>query len=269
MIVGDTHGNTRVLEVKINLAKRLGVERLMVVGDFGLWPGHEGVRFLDDVNHYAREEDIFVYALPGNHEDHDQWEWWVNGPMAKDKAGFTYARSNILLSPKVHNWKWDKKRFSIAGGAVSIDRQYRIAGKSYWPNETLSEEDLAPIEKYQGPEIDYLFTHDASDYTPWGFSLVPDPESQANRRRLDRAIKALRPRMQFHGHMHRQYEWINRRSHGRYESALGVDDSDYNGASTHTFGLECDSEIFSWGILDTSEDRFYWPNQAMLRYDKD
>lgn len=85
MVVGDTHGMSGVVERKAKIAKRLGVEHMLIVGDFGMWPGVGGISFLDDVNTYAREADLKVYALPGNHEDHDQWNWWLNSKMPKDK----------------------------------------------------------------------------------------------------------------------------------------------------------------------------------------
>jgi hypothetical protein len=253
LVVGDTHGMSGVVEAKAKIASRLDCEVMLVVGDFGVWPGTGGIAFLDDVNAAARANDIKVYALPGNHEDHDQWEWWLSSSMPKDDYGFTYVRSNLLLSPKVHNWKWDKKRFFICGGAVSIDRQWRTEGKSYWRNETFSEDDLSSVEKYRGPAVDYLFTHDCSNYTPWGFSLVPDPDSQENRHRIDKAIRALKPRQHFHGHMHHRYDWDNPYNEAEYP--------------TRTYGLDCNGEANSWGVLDTEKDRFFWPSAAVARYD--
>ena len=280
MVVGDTHGGIRHLEYKAKHAKALGADRMMVVGDFGMWPGWDGIKFLDDVNSLAREYDLHVFALPGNHEDHDQWDKWLNMGLPTS-SGFTYVRDRLLISPKVHNWKWGDKRFFICGGAVSIDKGWRTEGKSWWKNETFSEENLASVEKYKGPAIDYLFTHDCSDYTVWRNRLKPDPDSQRNRNRIDRAIAALRPRMHFHGHMHDKYDWINTRSHGRFETAWGVDEADWNGASTHTYGLECNSDDNSWVILDTGqnhkvgdevvvqEDAVYWPGKAFAMLSKE
>lgn len=248
MVVGDTHGTSHYIWNKARTARRFGCAKMLVVGDFGMWPGLGGIRFLDECNEAAKEFDIQVYALPGNHEDHDQWEWWLNSAMPKDDAKFTYVRSNVLISPKVHNWKWNNKRFFICGGAVSIDKQWRTQGESYWENETFSEANLYSVEKYQGPAVDYLFTHDASNYTPWGFQLIADPDSQENRHRIDKAIRVLKPRMQFHGHMHHKYDWEN-----------FYNDAEY---PTLTYGLDCNGEPDSWGILDTNKDEFNWPHQA-------
>lgn len=267
MVVGDTHGMSGVVQAKAKIARALNIHHMMIVGDFGMWPGVGGISFLDDVNEAARGNNLKVYALPGNHEDHDQWNWWLNSGMPKDENKFTYVRSNLLISPKVHNWKWAEKRFFIAGGAVSIDKQWRTEGKSWWKDEEFSESDLASVEKYKGPDIDYLFTHDCSDHTQWGFNLVPDPESRENRLRIDRAIKALRPKMHFHGHMHRRYEWVNTASHGLRSTAFGYDESEWNGHSTLTYGLDCNGEDNSWGVLDTKQDKFFWPAPAVAEFD--
>lgn len=266
MIVGDTHGNAGAIERKARVAQSMGVEHLFVVGDFGLWPGYDGVRYLDDVNEAAREFNVQVSALPGNHEDHPQWEKWFDLAPLDDK-GFAVIRSNVRLMKKVHNFKMGGKRFFVCGGAVSIDKQWRTPGKSWWEGEQFTEADLASVEKYKGPAIDYLLTHDCSDFTHFGFTLKVDADSKANRQRIDRAIRALRPRYHFHGHMHARYEWTNTMSHGLRESAFGHDESEWNGASTHTFGLDCDYEKNSFVILDTgaqkdSEDKVYWPGHA-------
>lgn len=268
MVVGDTHGLGQVVQHKAKIAKRLRCDKMLIVGDFGMWPGRGGIAFLDDCNEAAREYGIDIYALPGNHEDHDQWNAWLDSPHAvKDGDKFTFVRSHVRISPKVHGWKWNNKRFYICGGAVSIDKKLRRLGESYWPNETFSEENLRSVQKYAGPDIDYLFTHDASDHTNWGFHLVADPDSQQNRRRIDKAIAALRPRMQFHGHMHARYEWLNTASHGQRNTAFGYDDSEWNGKATLTYGLECNGDADSWMVLDTNKDKAYWPAQAVAEFD--
>lgn len=209
MIVGDTHGGQngngthaqdRFLGRKMVIAKRMGADRIIVVGDFGMWPGLGGIQFLDDVNLMAREHDIRVYALIGNHDDHNQWDWWIEGGV-KDDSGFTYVRDHVLIAPKVHFWKWGgkkhSKRFGIAGGAISIDRQWRTEGVSYWSDEPFGDSHLNSVLSYKGPRVDYLLTHDCSDHSPHSFGLKVDYESQRNRQRIDKAIAHLKPRMHF------------------------------------------------------------------------
>lgn len=258
MIVGDTHGNVGPLAHKIQIAQNMGIEHLFQVGDFGLWPGMGGIVFLDEVNRLANNHKVNIWALPGNHEDHDQWNWWMKKPNNVKLHGFVAVRSRVWLSPKVNFFKWEDKRFGIVGGAVSIDKMFRREGQSWWPNEVLSEKEQASVFAYAGPKLDYLLTHDASDHTDWGFRLVPDPDSQAHRKVMDRVINHLEPKLHFHGHMHRKYDWVNTVSHGMRNTAFGYNEEQWNGASTHTYGLDCDGELNSWGILDTADDSFVW-----------
>lgn len=258
MLVGDTHGNEGPLSHKIQIAANMGVEHIFQVGDFGLWPGMGGTVFLDEVNRVANNVGVNVWAIGGNHEDWDQWEAWLKMPNLPRANGFTAVRSHIWLSHKVNFFKFANKRFGVAGGAVSIDKMWRKPGVSWWPNEQLSDDELASILSYGGPDIDYLLTHDASDHTDWGFHLVPDPDSAAHRRKIDAVINHLRPKVHFHGHMHHKYDWLNTVSHGMRNSAFGYDETQWNGAATHTYGLDCDGELDSWGILDTADDSFRW-----------
>lgn len=270
MLVGDTHGHVDVIANKAVVARNLGCTTMIVVGDFGLWPGYEGVQFLDDVNAAVREHNQTLIALPGNHEDHDQWEKWFD-LAPKDSHGFAIVRSHIRLTKKVHPFTMDGKRFYVAGGAVSIDKKWRKEGKSWWPNEELTEDQTCSIEQYNGPPVDYLLTHDCSDHTKWGFDLVPDPDSKIHRQRIDRVIRALKPRYHFHGHMHTRYHWVNTRSHGLRVTAFGADESEWNGHGTVTHGLECDNDMYSWMILDTGaqkedRDRVFWPREAVNEF---
>lgn len=258
MIVGDTHGGEGVIERKSLIAKGHGIQKMFVMGDFGLWGGQGGVVFLDVVNHIAAENQLSIFAIPGNHEDHNQWKAWLKMPDLPTWHGFVSVRSRVWLSPKFRVFSFAGKRFAICGGAVSIDKNWRTPGKSWWPDEEFSQEVLDSVLKYGGPDIDYLFSHDASNHTEWGFRLKPDMESQANRERLDQAIAHLKPGMHFHGHMHEKYEWVNTASHGQRNSAFGYDDTNWNGASTMTYGLECDNEDYSWGILDVEKGKFTW-----------
>lgn len=166
--------------------------------------------------------------------------------------GWAYARTHLLLSPKVHDFRWGNKQFVVAGGAVSIDKEYRLEyerakGKKVWSkNEQLTDAQVNQIKSLRfahGKPVDYLLTHDCSNRTPWENRLKPDIDSQIHRQRIDEVLGAVKPRFHFHGHMHERYDWQNR---------VGGDDW------TQTYGLECNSDLWSWGVLDLKTDVFEW-----------
>lgn len=286
-IVGDLHGNSKWASKVLNFMGERKITHVFVVGDFGLWT-HEagGHEFLDELQSSAEENNLSVFAVPGNHENHDHWEWYcANMPTHK---GFAIVRRRVLLSPKVHEFRLANKQFVVAGGAVSIDKDYRLArerggnfmdrstgwdqnfgrGKGartlYWPNEELTDQDVMRV-KTRMPKADILLTHDCSNFTQFNGRLKPDVDSERHRRRIDEVIKAVEPKMHFHGHMHTKYVWDNTLSHG--DSAF-IDD--WNGPVTKTYGLEADpvamynnSELWSWGILDTDTMEFAYRGEGM------
>lgn len=272
MVIGDTHGGIKNIVPKLEKAHQHGIQKAIVVGDFGLWD-HEfnGVQFLDEVNAAATQFNLSVFAIGGNHENWDRWEYYVkNNPTSK---GFAYVRSCVLIAPKVHEWTWANKKFIGAGGAVSIDAEGRRMSErgdkrlwdnfgvrprgrgprtEWWDNEELTDQDVMKVQ--QLGTADYLFTHDCSNFTQFKNRLKPDAASERHRVRMDKVIKSVKPRFHFHGHMHEKFDWVNTLSHG--DSAF-LDS--YDGPETRTLGLECDRDFNSWGILDTEQEAWYWP----------
>jgi len=283
-MVGDTHGNTRSLMASLKVAGEQRIQHVLVLGDFGLWTHFsDGIAFLDDVNEYAAAMNATVYAIGGNHENWDHWNWFVdNMPTSK---GFAMVRRRVLLAPKVHSFRLAGTNFAVAGGAVSIDKDWRqqrerggivddswgqkvrVSGSGpktlWWPNEELTDDDVAAVRRLGKHDI--LFTHDCSTYTPFKGRLKEDFDSKVHRQRIDEVIKAVKPKFHFHGHMHTKYEWLNTAVHGG--SAF---DDDYDGPQTMTYGLECNPDAMWgaskkdwWGIFDTETQEFAFRGEGM------
>lgn len=285
-IVGDTHGDIRDTTNVLNEMGSRKISHVFVVGDFGLWThfadGHE---FLDRVQAVAEGNNLTVFAVPGNHENHDHWNWFVeNMPTHK---GFAMVRRRVLLAPKVHSFTLAKRKFVVAGGAVSIDREQRLSeergyldsrtgtyrgGKGprtlYWPNERLTPEDVNKVKTFG--QADILLTHDCSNYTDFRHGLVIDPESEWHRQRIDEVIRSVQPKVHFHGHMHEKYVWENTLSHG--DSAFR--NEPWDGPVTMTYGLDCNpgakwgsragvNSVDWWGILETDDMSFAFKSEGM------
>jgi hypothetical protein len=277
MIAGDTHGNELAIRLLAAQAGERKITHMFIMGDFGLWTHKaDGQAFLDTAQQVAEGNNLSIFAIGGNHENWDHWNWMVNNlPTHK---GFAMVRRRVLIAPKVHTFRLAKKQFVVAGGAVSIDKDWRLAqerggefadqtfgwirhaGKGsgpktlWWPDEQLTEQDVVNIEQMKFSHVDYLFTHDCSDYTPFHSRLKPDLDSQLHRKKIDRVIAATRPVQHYHGHMHTKYDWKNYQSHGYFPSAF--EDIPEDAFYTQTYGLECDGDLNNWGILDTDTNEF-------------
>ena len=273
MMVGDTHGNTRALMSAMKVAGQCKIEHLLVLGDFGLWDHFaDGVAFLDDINEYAQAMRLTVYAVGGNHENWDHWNWYVdNMPTSK---GFAIVRRRVVLAPRVHRWKWANTEFLGVGGAVSIDKDNRLLHEKggqnyglgrtsfrppaprtlYWPNEQLTDEDVDGILS-RPSNVDVLVTHDCSNYTPFHARLKPDLDSQIHRQRIDTVLKHVKPDFHFHGHMHTKYDWINTQVHGFQHG-------------TQTYGLECDGMWDNFGVFDTETKAFDWRAERIVKFNE-
>jgi predicted phosphodiesterase len=268
MLAGDTHGSYRAVKEKIDFACANKVDRIIILGDFGLWWGHKGVTFIDEINEYARKRNRQIFAIPGNHEDYDQWNYHIANSPKVHGSEWHYLRTNVLLSKRVQAFVWGGKRFAVAGGAVSIDAEWRRGVERGWdiyakkrvpkqrmwsPDEQLTEAEIIELRSLAsvGPKIDYLLTHDCSDRTPWKNRLKVDFDSQMHRQKIDQVLSQLTPKVHFHGHMHESYDWMN----------LTRDEKTGEGVYVQTYGLECNWDRNSWGILDLDTDEFKFASE--------
>lgn len=203
LICGDWHGNHPWAKKIIEAAQAEEINKIIQVGDFGVWPGAEGKEYLDILSRALVKRNICLYFVPGNHEDYNQIDEWT-AAFPKNEDGHIQVRPNLFYAGKVNAWTWEGKRFASVGGAVSIDRSWRTEGKTWWP-----QEQLTALEETQAKDlgkVDYLFSHDAPVDVPLSY-LKKDEDSQAHRYTMTKIGRALRPKLWFHGHYHRHIEY--------------------------------------------------------------
>lgn len=241
IVAGDWHGNAHWAAQIVKRARELGISRIIQCGDFGLWDHtDDGVEYLDRLNLVCRENQVKVYWVDGNHENHDRLQWY-DKHNAKDEVGRVYIRSNVLHLPRGIKWTYGSGRtLTAVGGAHSIDKGFRRAGVSWWAGEQLRDEEVKHKVK-EGP-IDYLFTHDCPTNAPFLHRIKPDLDSQIHRQRMNDVGRKVQPKIWFHGHMHEKYEYF-------FEHQTGL---------ARVYGLEADGDQYNWGILFVNEERFEW-----------
>jgi hypothetical protein len=135
-------------------------------------------------------------------------------------------------------------RFGAIGGAFSIDWRDRKPGRSWWPEEVTTVDD---VERLGTAPLDVLVTHEAPAGVPFeGYRLPEEDEVRAEevRRYIRAATEATQPRMVLHGHWHRRHT---------YELAWPTEDhGELAWRSTLVEGLAADvqGDFQAWGVLD-------------------
>lgn len=211
LVVGDLHGNSVQAEQCCEYAARHGCDAIVQVGDFGFWvPGDSSVTYLKRVEKAAREFGLIFYWLDGNHEDHSRRHEFDSK-----------KRPRTRYLPRGHRWSWWGKRFMAVGGAVSVDKHFRTDGKSWWPEEVLSDAEVDYACRDDGTPVDVVFSHDC----PRGVDIPgvgrdtksgvrgswPQDillEAEVHRTKLLKIWEATHPRMFIHGHYHIPYQQI-------------------------------------------------------------
>lgn len=230
MLLGDIHGNTNFFEsFVVPAAKSKGIRWIYQVGDFGYWEHTEnGRQFLDDVNSLCVSNGLEIVFIQGNHDK-------VSLIPANygNIDGFYRVRSSIWFAPNGLVWSLNsgKTNFIALGGAYSVDKQWRLGqekrdaqkmlrmnaelGYSYieyvtretlwFPEEEMTDSEMDKILGNVTERIDIILSHDVPFGANVPISLLPIAECEPNQRRLQKAVKTLKPKLLIHGHLHVNY----------------------------------------------------------------
>jgi len=164
LYLGDLHGSFSVIHQYIDL---YGVKdaHIIQVGDFGVGFStlEKEKRLLEMYHHKLVKNNVFVWAIRGNH---DYKPYFDNDP---------FEFSNIKLVPDYTVLNLCNKNILCIGGAVSVDRMWRMTKnqkqgihdgnelKSWWSDEVFNL-DIDKLSTYR--DIDIVVTHTAPDYCP-------------------------------------------------------------------------------------------------------
>ena len=131
-----------------------------------------------------------------------------------------------------------------------MDHHYRVEGVSWWPNEILTDADVANLGD---APLDVLLCHDAPEGAPIRkFELQPRDEMMCSlvRERILQAVKATRPELVVHGHWHR-------RTSSELTWPTGGHD-ELSWGSTQVEGLAADKQgdHRAWAVLEVDPLQF-------------
>lgn len=210
-LAGDWHGNLAWAQKMIRLAKQNEAVVIVQLGDFGYWrPDPSTRKYLFRVERLLGELDMKLLWIDGNHEDHRRL-----AALSLADDGTRPFSDHVLHLPRGYRFTVTDETggsytWLAVGGAVSVDKQWRTPGRSWWPEEAINADEVAVA--INGGPVDVLISHDA----PSGV-VVPDRrvgdwpadvlrEAEQHRVLLRRIVDQVRPRELWHGHYHVSYD---------------------------------------------------------------
>ena len=239
-VAGDWHGNQPWAEAAIRqMAGRLrdlgDRPVILQLGDFGIWPGKAGQRYLGAVNEALEAFGGQLWFIDGNHEDFPRLAR-MSGTVPD---GRVIVRPNIFYLPRGLRWTWHERRWLACGGGVSLDKAGRTEGWDWWPQEEITGEQEVTVSF--GGHADVMITHECPSGVvhtfprpPSWWNLADLARSDAHQERLQRIVNAVQPRYLVHGHLHIAYQRV----------------CDFGWGPVEVTGLDCDGEQDNWAVVD-------------------
>jgi len=243
-VAGDWHGNQEwALHVIRRVPQLLAAERtrmILQLGDFGIWPGPAGKRYLDAISAVLQQVDAQLWFIDGNHEDFPQLAQAARAVGGKVADGRVRLRPRVYHLPRGHRWAWRDRTWLACGGGVSLDKAGRTEGMNWWPHEEITGGQEAAV--IAGGHADVLVSHDCPSGVDHSFPRPPSwwaaadlTRNDAHRERLQRIADAVRPVHMMHGHLHRAYQRC----------------CDFGYGPVQVTGLATDGLLRNFAVLDT------------------
>lgn len=260
-IAGDWHANLSWAQNRLTDFYNMEISTILHLGDFGVWPGNSGNKYLDNINLTLKNYKQKIYVTPGNHEDYDQIKNMMHIKIGSNKGWMIQPeRPNILYAPRGHRWTWGEKTFVSLGGGNSIDRDYphRVEGKTWWADEQIKPYEAKKVAK--DGYADIFIAHDAPSQVPLQgghkagtagkWSAEDRKYAEKSRKMLQIAINGVKPKLFLYGHYHMFFDDTI-----AFKSSTG----NYN---TRVVGLNKDGELDNIAYLELEN-----LNLEMIDYD--
>jgi len=186
LITGDIHGQFGRLNDLINKKKP---DLTICCGDFGYWP--KILRDPHDSISYVKTHGKKLLWCDGNHEDH-----WAIRDREKDEIV-----PNIIYMPRGSTYELDDGRtIMFMGGAESIDKNYRVLGRDWFPEETISQTDLMNLPEV---DVDIFITHTCpGELVKTMMKIYPGKTFEPSNQALSQLWDIYKPKLWFFGHWH-------------------------------------------------------------------
>ena len=167
-VTGDIHGDQILWDACISNFLKEG-DNIIVLGDFGIG-FFDGRYWTEEMFYdYLAEQKYTVLFVDGNHENFEKLnsfpvDQWHGGRVQ-------FIRSNVIHLMRGEIYDIDGKKIFCFGGGYSLDKDYRVPGRTWWPQEMPDDGEYRNATKNLeecGFTVDYILTHTA----PADLSLI-------------------------------------------------------------------------------------------------
>lgn len=183
LITGDIHGDFGVLNRLINTKHP---DLTICCGDFGYWPKFSGKQLSDIKTHGSP-----LLWIDGNHEDH-----WTLAQRESDEI-----EPNIIYKPRGSTHTLDDgRKILFMGGAESIDKNMRVLGRDWFPEEIIRPIDM---ENLPDEDIDIIISHTCPlELVDIMLKYYPEKRGEPSNQALTQLWDMYNPKIWIFGHWH-------------------------------------------------------------------
>lgn len=164
-VTGDTHGSLDIRKLNLknfpeqtNLTKK---DYVIICGDFGLvWQGSKEEKWWLN---WLNNKPFTTLFIDGNHENFDRLRSYS---VSNWKGGAVhFIKDTVIHLMRGQVFTFAGMKFFTMGGGTSIDKQFRVEGRTWWPQEVPNTREL--IEGFKNLDehnwkVDVVLTHTTS-----------------------------------------------------------------------------------------------------------
>lgn len=206
--LGDIHQN---IDIGKFTAKRFPIQKeldksdiMIICGDAGLvWDGSSEDKYWQK---WLNEKNFTTFCCLGNHECYPLINEYPVVEIFGGKARQIQPSVFYAISGEIY--VINNKSFLFINGADSRDKDLRIEGKSWWPQEQITSKDISHafynLEKYDF-SVDYIISHTGGSEVCKMLGFSPTISDKW----LDKILDATQYKKHYLGHYHLN-KWIEK-----------------------------------------------------------
>lgn len=206
-VTGDLHQSIDICKLathRFPIQKELDKSDVVIVcGDAGLiWDGSKEDKYWQN---WLNEKNFTTFCCLGNHENFPLIETYSIVEIFGGKAH--QIQSSIFYAISGEIYTINGKKMLFINGADSHDKEYRTEGKSWWPQEQITDDEieqaLENLAMYNF-QVDYIISHTGGSEICKQLGFAPTVSDE----KLDKILEVADYKKHYLGHYHIN-KWID------------------------------------------------------------